>query len=97
MPKNRRIEIWIWQLKVVKYVRGGKHVFLGMELDFDTDPGKCNVKQRDHIEDLVSAFPEELRGNSPTPVAADLLQKGARGLLCREKWEVFHSVVAKGF
>ena len=67
-----------------------------MELDFELSPGKCQVMQKDHVEDLVSSFSEDLRRNSPTPAAADLFQLGAGGLLCAEKKKMFQTCVAKG-
>ena len=67
-----------------------------MTLDFGKEPGACHVEQKPHIEDMLETWPEDLKGNSPTPAGQDLFQRGAGGLLCDEKREVFHSVVTKG-
>ena len=46
---------------------------------------------------MIETFPEDLRGNSPSPAGVDLFDQGAGGLLDRNKRETFHTVVAKGF
>ena len=61
-------------------------------------PGECHILQKEHIEDIVSAWPENL-GNvkkALAPGSNDLFNKGKGELLCDELWEILHSIVAKG-
>ena len=38
----------------------------------------------------------KLKGNSPSPAAADLFRRGPGGLLCEKQKEIFHTCTAKG-
>ena len=97
---NDQLHNWCNQkygkLKKVRCKRGGKHTFLGMLLDFESEPGAVHVRQDEYIEDIVSTMPENLKGNSPTPASNDLFRKGAGELLSEDKKELFHTIVAKG-
>ena len=83
-------------IKDVEITRGKKHTFLGMELDF-SEPGVCHVKQNDHIDDIVSSWPEKFKDNDSvlTPASFDIFAKGGGRLLSYERREIFHSVLAK--
>ena len=82
--------------KEVKCNTGKKHAFLGMTLDFGRTPGAVHVSQDEHVSEMIEAFPESLRGNSPSPAGVDLFDQGAGGLLCKDQKETFHTIVAKG-
>ena len=82
-------------LKPVSIVRGKIHQFLGMTLDF-TKPGEVHVRQKEHVEDIISTWPENLSDKkSLTPASNDLFKKGHGRLLNDQERETFHSVVAK--
>ena len=68
-----------------------------MKIDFKVEPGKCHIIQKDYVEEIVSAWPEEIKGKDTvlTPAANDLYKRGEGGLLNKEKKEIFHTVVAK--
>ena len=53
--------------------------------------------QNDHIDDIVSSWPEKFKDNDNvlTPASFDLFAKGGGRLLSDEQREIFHSVVAK--
>ena len=69
--KNKKAndELHVWcnskygQLKVVKCKRGGKHTFLGMTLDFESEPGAVHVLQDEYIDDIVRTLAEKVEGN----------------------------------
>ena len=85
------------EIKDVEITHGSKHTFLGMVLDFGS-PGECHVIQDDHLDDIISSWPEEFKENDKviTPASLNLLEKGEGRLLSNEKKEIFHSVIAKG-
>ena len=67
-----------------------------MTFDF-SKPGEVQVKQKDHVMDIVSSWPENLKGKtSLTPASNDLFKRGHGRLLNKEEKETFHSVIAKG-
>ena len=47
-------------IKDVAAVRGKKHDFLGMQLDFSED-GVCHVRQDSHVQDIIDSWPENLK------------------------------------
>ena len=83
-------------MKPIRCERGFEHEFLGMRLDFGRDPGKVHIIQEEHQEDLVKHFPEQVKGNSPSPAAQDLFKRGAGGLLDNKRRKIFHTCVTKG-
>ena len=82
-------------VNVVKCTRGGKHTFLGMVLDFDVEPGAVYLIQDKHISDIIDNFPKDVKGNSPSPAQSNLFGKGISGVLCKNKKEIFHTIVVK--
>ena len=73
-------------IKDVEITRGNKHTFLGMVLDF-SEPGICHVIQDDHIDDIVSLWPEKFKDNNNvlTPASFNLFAKGGGRLLSNEQ------------
>ena len=47
-------------VKDVEVTRGKKYTLLGTVLEFG-DPGVCHVLQEEHVEDIVSSWPEKLK------------------------------------
>ena len=84
-------------IKKVSAHRGKIHEFLGMKIDFKVEPGKCHIIQKDYVEEIVSAWPEEIKGKDTvlTPAANDLYKRGEGGLLNKERKEIFNTIVAK--
>ena len=62
-----------------------------------SNKGECHILQEHHVNDIVSAWPEDLTKvkHVLTPASNDLLKVGTGRLLCCEDREVFHSVIAK--
>lgn len=98
-PKVNESERWAQSkygdIKDVEVTQGKKHTFLGMVLDFNS-PGVCHVLQEDHVNDIVSSWPEKFKVDEKvlTPASLNLFEKG-QGKLLSDVKESFHSVVAK--
>ena len=83
-------------LKDVKVNHGKVHQFLGMTLDFSVE-GECQVKQFEHVRDMIESFPDEIgKSTVLTPASNHLYEKGEGLLLNDEMREVYHSIAAKG-
>ena len=79
----------------VKSVRGKRHDYLAMNLDFQ-EKGKLKVDMVDYIKGMVDEFPEEL-GKSSCPWNENLFKVDEKSpKLSKEKKELFHMFVAKG-
>ena len=59
--------------KKLNVVRGPKHDYLGMNLDFST-PGTVKIDMTPYINKIVAAFPEKITGVQSTPAADHLFQ-----------------------
>jgi len=59
--------------KKLNVVRGPKHDYLGMNLDFST-PGTVQIDMTPYINKIVAAFPEKITGVQSTPAADHLFQ-----------------------
>ena len=61
-------------------------------------PGKYQVRQEEHIDDIVLEWPKTFKSTDKvlTPASNTLVEKGGGKLLCAEKIKLFHRVVAKG-
>ena len=83
-------------VKDVEVTRGKKPTFLCMVLDFGV-PGVCHVIHEEHVEDIVSSWPEKLKQNDMvlTPALLNLFKKGGVRLLSVDQNEIFHSVIVK--
>ena len=72
------------QLKPVEVRRGKIHDYLGMQLDFESDPGKVRVSQFAHVKDMLDSWPKKLEKSdiAKTPAPANLFGRGGGELLC---------------
>ena len=59
--------------KKLNIVRGPKHDYLGMNLDFST-PGTVKIEMTTYINKVIAAFPEKITGVQMTPAADHLFQ-----------------------
>ena len=83
------------KLGEVRAVRGKKHKYLGMTLDY-SDPKKLKLDMTDYIEKMISEFPERLN-ESNCPWNENLFKEDQKAKkLSSEKAELFHKFVAKG-
>jgi hypothetical protein len=98
---NDNLHEWLEQkygdpkLATVKAVRGKKHDYLAMNLDYSI-PGKLKVDMVNYIKSMVEEFPEEVLV-SKYPWNENLFKVEEKGKkLDKEKQELFHTFVAKG-
>ena len=86
------------QLKPVEIRRGKIHDYLGMQLDFKSDPGKVRVSQFAHVKDMLDSWPKKLEKSdiAKTPAPANLFGRDGGELLSNDDRELFHSLVMKG-
>ena len=84
-------------IKPCTIVRGKKHRYLGMLLDF-TRAGKVKIRMDEYVQKMIDGFPVKFGENDSqeTPAGNDLLNAGRGEILDDEKREIFHSYVAKG-
>ena len=68
-----------------------------MKLDFSV-PGECHISQEDHIDELVSEWPEKMKSNDQvhTPAANNLFEVGTGNVVDEKHKGIFHRCVAKG-
>jgi hypothetical protein len=79
----------------VKVVRGKRHDYLAMHLDYST-PGVLKVGMTRYVKDMVEDFPEDLKVSS-YPWNENLFKVDPEsGKLSKVKAEQFHTFVAKG-
>lgn len=85
------------ELGHVKAVRGPKHDYLAMVLDFST-PGEVKVDMTNYVKSMVEDFPEQLgQRQVSAPWTENLFKVRANSpKLGKEKAEQFHTFVAKG-
>ena len=83
------------KLAMVKAVRGKRHDYLAMNLDYSI-PGKLKVDMITYVKNMVDEFPEEITP-SKCPWNGNLFKVDEKGTkLNKEKHELFHTFVAKG-
>ena len=85
------------QIKPCTIVRGKKHRYLGMLLDFSYK-GKVKIRMDEYVAGMLETFPIKFdeKASQETPAANDLMSAGRGNLLNDEQREIFHSFVAKG-
>ena len=85
------------KIKPCTIVRGKKHRYLGMLLDFSY-PRKVKIRMDEYVQRMIDEFPVKFDKNTTqeTPAGNDLLDTGRGEELDNEKREIFHSFVAKG-
>jgi hypothetical protein len=59
--------------KKLNVVRGPKHDYLGMNLDFSS-PGKVKIDMKQYITKVIANFPEKITGVQATPTGDHLFQ-----------------------
>ena len=83
--------------KKLNVVRGPKHDYLGMNLDFST-PGTVKIDMTPYINKIVAAFPEKITGVQSTPAADHLFQirpASEARLLPEEQARAYHHTTAQ--
>ena len=101
-PKvNDEFAIWLneryGKIKPCTIVRGKKHRYLGMMIDF-SHKGKVKFHMDEYVEKMLEEFPVKFNEDEKqeSPAGNDLLDVGRGELLEDDQREVFHSFVAKG-
>ena len=51
---------------------------------------------QEYVEELIKSFLEECKGQVTTPAANHLFETRATNMLCQDKKDLFHTLVAKG-
>ena len=79
----------------VKVVRGKKHDYLAMILDYSED-GKLKVDMKYYIEDMLNQFPEEIKSTKSVPWSDKLFNVTTTSPALNNKMrETFHTFVMK--
>jgi hypothetical protein len=80
----------------VKAVRGKRHDYLAMVLDF-TIPGVLQIDMTDYVKSMVNEFPEKLTGNTSGPWNEKLFKVDPTSKkLDTKRAKTFHTFVMKG-
>jgi hypothetical protein len=80
----------------IKAVRGHRHDYLGMILDFSI-PGVLQVDMVTYVKSMIQDFPEELSGKSKCPWNENLFKVDEKSKkLPHESAKQFHTFVMKG-
>ena len=80
----------------VKAVRGTRHDYLAMILDYST-PGILKVDMTRYVKSMIDDFPEKLSGKTKTPWNEKLFQVNTMAKrLGNESTKIFHTFVMKG-
>jgi Reverse transcriptase (RNA-dependent DNA polymerase) len=80
----------------IKAVRGKKHDYLAMTLDFSS-PGVLKVDMTSYVNRMIEDFPEELSGKSKCPWSDNLFKVEEESpKLTDDKAKIFHTFVMKG-
>jgi len=78
--------------------RGKVHDYLGMEMDFGSDPGTMIISMIKYLQKIIEEFPERLRGTKASPARDNLFdvrEDEDRKLLPEEQASQFHRTVAQ--
>jgi hypothetical protein len=79
----------------IKAVRGHKHDYLAMTLDF-TIPGVLQVDMTQYVSKMIEEFPEKLSGNTKCPWSENLFRVDETSpKLSQKKAKIFHTFVMK--
>jgi hypothetical protein len=80
----------------IKAVRGKKHDYLAMTLDF-TSPGVLQVDMMTYVSKMIQEFPEKLDGKTKSPWNENLYKVDeTSSKLDEHKAKIFHTFVMKG-
>ena len=83
--------------KKLNVVRGHKHDYLGMNLDFSTT-GEVKIDMINYVTKIIDAFPEKIAGVQSTPAGDRLFQvrpPDAAKFLPEEQARAFHHTTAQ--
>ena len=83
--------------KKLNIVRGPKHDYLGMNLDFSTS-GEVKIDMKPYVAKIISSFPEKITGVQATPASDHLFQirpEPDAKLLPEEQARAFHHTTAQ--
>ena len=75
-----------------------RHNYLGMEMDFGTEPGTMIVSMIKYLQKVIEEFPETLRGAKASPARDNLFEireENDRKLLPENQASQFHRTEAK--
>ena len=77
-------------------VRGKRHEYLGIDLDFST-PGKVIISMQQYIERILDELPADMKGTATSPAAEHLFQVREQpdGKLDPATADLFHHIVAQ--
>ena len=78
--------------------RGKVHNYLGIDLDFESKPGKLIISQIKYLQKILEEFPEVLTSSRACPAGDHLFkirEDKYRQILCEEMAKQFHRTVAK--
>ena len=79
----------------VSAVRGDKHTFLGMNMTFTKDK-KIHIKMKEHLQEAIDAFPEDINAEVTSPVGRYLMLVNEDAeKLDQHRADIFHSITAK--
>jgi Reverse transcriptase (RNA-dependent DNA polymerase) len=75
--------------------RGHLHEYLGMTIDYE-ETGKCKIKMKDYIEEMLEDIPADMNGEAATPAASHLFDIDENAMkLDNETSKMFHHNTAK--
>mmetsp|Transcript_17140 Transcript_17140/g.24232 ORF Transcript_17140/g.24232 Transcript_17140/m.24232 type:complete len:86 (+) Transcript_17140:4085-4342(+) len=76
-------------------VRGNKHTFLGMDVEFKGN-GTIGITSKKYLEECIESFGEEMIRKVPTPSKDDFFEIDTESAdLDEEKKSIYHHIVAK--
>ena len=81
----------------VKAVRGKRHDYLGMTLDY-SEPGKVKIDMIEYVKEMLEEFPEGVTGTVECPWTENLFKvDDSKPKLSNHQHETFHTFVAWHF
>ena len=78
----------------MKAVRGKKHDYLAMILDYSTK-GKVKINMTRYVKDRIKDFPDKITSTNSSPASEKLFNINDSPPLEKERAEIFHTFVAK--
>ena len=81
----------------VKAIRGKKHDYLGMILDYSSK-GEVKIDMTRYVKEMIKEFPVKFEKDdtAATPATEDLFKTDDSENLDKQQAEIFHTTVAKG-
>ena len=76
-------------------IRGKKHVFLGMNIDFHED-GTATIKMKEYIKEAINNIGQDITQSATNPAKRNLFEIDENsGDLTEQDHDTFYSVIAK--